>query len=787
MLKNYLKTLFLNLKKRRAFSFINILGLSIGLACCILIYLFVRDEWQTDRWHERGDRIHRVITVRDLGTDGSQSALTQAPLATALKSEFPEITAAACFNNTGFGLVKCGDDFFNPSSFQFTDPDFFRMFSFEFLRGDPDTALDDPHSIVLSQEVAERYYGDGNPMGEMIIVENHVSLKVTGVLKKHKNSHVSLNHVVSNQLYGEFGTDIETWNRLNYTTYILLDKNASSAELGRKIASYLDNVYGEDNRMELRLQPMKHIYLFSHYAYDVHARTSDFKVVMALGLIALFILIIACVNFMNLATARSEERMREVGMRKVLGARRAQLIQQFLGESIFMSFLALILGMGLVELVLRAFNNLSMKNLSLLQSPEPATILALLGITLLTGFLAGSYPAFFLSSFRPVQTVRGTVSIGKKGSLVRKILVIGQFAVSIVLIIATLVVFKQLRYMQSRNLGYNKEHLVALNLNPQFVDMYQAFTDELRQNTQVAGVTSTMNLPNWEWPGFMLEDWEGRTGDETVRIKHNSVDYDFFKAFGMKFAMGRAFKQDFPTDAEEALIVNEEAVRQMGMEDPLGKRIGMIGGGGRIVGVVRDFNFDSLRKKIDPLVIKLAPREVQYLVVRLRPGSPQEGIKVLRRTWDKFVTGYPFRFRFLDDVLNQNYRLEMALGRVFTVFTLLTVFVACMGLFGLASFMAERRTKEIGIRKVLGANVSGIVLMLSKDYTKWVLAANIAALPIAFFLARKLLEGYAYRTPLGLTIFLLPVVISLLAAVLTVSYQAFRAALTDPAQSIRYE
>ena len=787
MIRNYLKVALRSIKRHRGYSFINIAGLSIGMACCFFILLYVRDELSFDRFHERADRLYRVVVSRIQDGENSASALTPAPLAAALKEDIPEVAEAACFNRRGAGPIRYGDTVFEPDIFEFTDPAFFMMFSFDFVKGNPAKFFEDPYSIVLTEDSAQRYFGQKEPLGEILEVANRFSLRVTGIIKTPKNSHIALHHVVSKELYKEIGVDITSWNQYNYTTYILLARNVSDLYVSQKIGPFMSKIFGESYRSALRLQPLKRIYLHSNYAYDIHTQTSDIRLVYLLSLIAFFILIMACANFMNLATARAGRRMREVGLRKVVGAQRRQLVFQFLGESIFLAFCSLGLATIMVKLVLPSFNNLALKQLRFLSPLDFPTVVFLVGITLITGIIAGSYPAFFLSSFKPVQTVRGTLKTGIKGSLVRKILVIGQFSLSILLIISTLVLYKQLRFFQNKHLGYEKEHLVTIDLNPQFATMYQAFKDSLLQDPNVLRVTATMNLPNWEWPGMVLDSWEGRASDKEIPIKHGSVDYDFFETFQMDFALGRPFKREFPTDATSALIVNEEAVRQMELEDPLGKRLDILGNKGRIIGVIKDFNFDSIRNKIDPLVLKLAPQETHYLVARLSPDNITGGIRALEKTWGNFVKDYPFEFRFLDDVLNRNYMREAMMGKVFTSFTVLAIFIGCLGLFGLASFLAEQKTKEIGVRKVLGASVSGIVLMLTKDFTKWIVLANLVALPAAVFFSSLLLRGYAYRTSLGVFIFLLPVIFSLVIAWITVSYQSIRAALADPVKSLRYE
>ena len=787
MIRNYLKIAFRNISKYKWYSSMNILGLAIGMACCILILLFVQDELKYDRFHEKGDRIGRVVTEFELSGKKTLSALTQAPLAQSLKDDFPEILEAATFNKRGGGLLRYKDKIFQPRSFQFTDPSFFRMFSHEFLKGDPKTALENPHSLVLTDDIVEKYFGTEDPLGSVLEVNNGPSLQVTGVIRKPRNTHIDLSHVVSKQLYRELGQDIDTWQTFNYTTYILLSDGTKFEEVENKIASYMDKYWTEDNNIKFRVQPLNRIYLHSNLSYDVHTRTSNIVMVYLLSLIAVFVLIIACVNFMNVSTARYERRSREVGLRKVVGAHRRQLIFQFIGESIVLAGLSVLLAAFLVELILPSFNALALKDLGFFRSLGVSTVLGLVSIAIFTGFLAGSYPAFFLSGFKPVATLKSVSRSTGKGRGIRRFLVICQFFVSIVLVISTVMVYKQLRFMQNKKLGYDKEHVVCFTMNPQIKNMYDSFKNELLQNPSILNVTAIQNIPNWAWPSYRLADWDGREEGQEFSMRHGAVESDFFETMKMEIVKGRGFSREFPADMNSSLIINEEAARQMGMEDPLGKEMAMIGYKGRIIGVVKDFHFDSVRQNITPLVLELAPQNTQYMLVRISALDIPNSLQAIERTWDNFVKGYNFGFTFLDDALNRNYQIEIRLGQIVTFFTALALFIACMGLFGLASYTAERRTKEIGIRKALGAGVTSVVVMLSKDFGKWVLMANLLAWPTAYFISMKILNQYAYRTSIDLLVFLLPTFMSLLLAVLTVSYQAVRAALANPARSLRYE
>lgn len=784
MFKNYLSVAFRNLKKQKGYNLINISGLAVGLAVCILIMLVVRDELRYDRFHENADRLFRVIRVDNRDADQHRIALTQAPLAEALKQTFPEVEEAATFNYSG-GSIRVGSEYFPDIRISFTDPSFWRMFSFDFIRGDPLTVLDDPHSVVITDDESEKLFGNKNPIGRVLEFRGFVDLKVTGVIRKPRHSHIDLGVIMSKELYREFGVDIQTWQRFNYTTYVLLQKNARPEDLNRKLFTFLDSVFSPDAQMALELQPLKRVYLHSRFDYDVMTRTSDVRLSAVLSLIALFILMMACINFMNLSTARSEKRMREVGLRKVVGASRSQLIRQFLCESVFMAFLAAAVSVILVELSLPFFNNLLRKELIFLGVLSPGMIFSLCGIAMVTGLAAGSYPALVLSSLRPVYTVQGKPKKG--GHFLRRLLVVSQFAVSLILVILTIVVYKQLHYMQQKNLGYDKENLICMSIDQKNRNRYSVLKNSFLSLPEVENVTAAMNLPNWQGPSYNLENWEGREDDSVIKMHHGYVDVDYFETFKMEIIQGRGFSKEFPADKLSSLVVNEEAVKRMGMKDPIGKNVTTLEGQGHIIGVVKDFHFDNLRNKISPMLFQLEPVSTQYIIVRIRPGDIPHTLHSLEKRWKEAVSDRPFRYAFLDDVLNRNYVFEVTIGKTVLFFSGLAVFIACMGLFGLASYTAERRTREIGIRKVMGASLPNIIALLSREFSRRVVLAGLLACPLAYLGAGMILSHYAYRISLGILIFLLPVCGFFVLSLATVSVQSVRAALSRPADTLRHE
>lgn len=785
MFKNYLKIACRNIKRNKGHSFINISGLAIGMACFILMLLLAQDELSFNGFHENARRIYRVI-IEEKNSNDLPMALTYAPLGAALKKDFPEIVESACFNYGGGGLVKYGDQAFEESYFTFTDPSFFKMFSFTFLMGDPQTALADPLSVVLSEKTAKKYFGEKNPMGEVLQIKNIVNLTVTGVIQTPKNSSMRVDFVVSNQIYDKYGVDINSWNRINYTTFVMLNKNTSGKQLSSKIYGYLKTMQSPDTDQRLILQPLKRIYLYSNFSYE-GLRTSKIHVIYIILSLAIFILLIACVNFMNLSTARSAKRIKEVGLRKVVGGNKQQLVRQFLGESLLFALIALVFAVFIVELALPHLNQLVFRELSLYGSLTPGMTLGLMGIAVITGIIAGSYPAFFLSSFKMTHVLKGPGQKGAKGSGLRKLLSIGQFVVSILLIIATTVLFKQLHYIQRMNLGYDKKQLVYIPMNADIKKSYEAVKYELVKEPGIIDVTATMNLPTWAWPSVNLTNWQGRDTDKEITLYHESVDYDYFKTFRMTILQGRSFSREFPSDATSALIVNEEAVRQMEMENPLGKHLEAWGHKGKIIGVVKDFHFNDLRNKINPLVIKLAPRDTHFMIIRVRPDNIARTLAAVKSQWKSFSPEYPIKLSFLEDRLEKIYLAEKAVGKLASVFTVLAIIISCMGLFGLASFMTQQRTNEIGIRKAFGASVSGIVQLLSKEFLKWVLVANVIAWPIAFLVMNQFLQIYAYRTTIGAWPFLLAGVLALLIAVLSVGSQSIKTAKTNPVEALRYE
>jgi ABC-type antimicrobial peptide transport system permease subunit len=796
MVKNYLKIAFRNILRHKGYSFINIAGLAVGMAVCILILLWVQDELSYDRFHKNHDDIYRVIQIWRKGGE-SHNPVTPAALAPALKEEFPEIVNAARFRGVGRILLKCSDHYFYEQGGAFTDPAAFSMFTFPFVKGNPQTALSNPHSIVLTEPMARKYFGEENPVGKTIEIKNLLQtttgdsaltdmFTVTGVLKNIPgNSHLQFDFLLPLHLLDK--SIRMDWHNTIYFTYVQLGKDTVQQDVEQKIYSYLQKP-DPNSTASLYLQPLNRIHLYSEFSTDV-AGQGSIKIVIIVSIIAFSILLIACINFMNLATARSSNRAKEVGVRKVAGARKADLVKQFFSEAFLLSLIALFFSLLLVELLLPAFNQLTRKELSLDFAGNGTIFLMLVGVGLVTGVIAGSYPALFLSSFKPVNVLKGVLKtgFGIRGSFFRKTLVITQFSLTIILIIGTVVLYKQLNYIQDRKLGFDKEQLIYIPLNTELRQKYEAVKSEWLQNPDIISVTAASSLPSFG-RDIYTEDvhWEGKTPDQDVLMNGISIGYDFVKTFKIDVVEGRHFSTRFPAD-QSNFVVNEAAIKVMGMKNPVGQKFTFGDRTGTIIGVVKNYHFKSLRQQIEPLVLRLSPEWVNYLFVRLKPGNVSDTIDRLEEKWEKTVPGYPFEYYFVDDLLNNLYTVEQQVGKVLRGFTFLAVIIAALGLFGLASFMAEQRTKEIGIRKVLGSSTLSVVALLSKEFCKWVLAANVIAWPIAFFAVDWLLQVYAYRTPIGIAIFLLSGGFALAIAFLTVCYQSLKAALANPVEALRYE
>ena len=792
MLKNYLKIAFRNLIRHKTFSLINISGLAIGMACCLLITIFVQDELSYDRFHENANRIYRIASEENRRGVIANYPFVFSGIPPILQSDYSEVLDYVRFDPRENVLISSEDKEFYEERLFYTDASVFDMFTFPLLKGDPKTALKEPYSLVLTQKMADKYFRGVDPVGQTLTVDNEKDYKITGVMENvPRNSHIKFDCLASiatleaqDPRYGK----LWAWNCY---TYLLLPKDYSYPDLESKFPDFIRRHRGEKavEAYTFYLQPLTRIHLHSHLGFEIEAN-GDIRYVYIFSAIAFFILLIACINFMNLSTARSAKRAKEVGLRKVLGAERSRLIKQFLGESLALSLVALPAAVALIELFLPAFNTLTGKELRIDYFGNSVVFLGLIGILLFVGILSGTYPAFFLSAFRPAAVLKGRLKTGAGSSLFRKILVVVQFSISIVLIAGTIIITNQLDFIRDKKLGFDKDHVIVIPVMRSGIGHnFETFKRELLQSPNVQSVSGSTSVPSFV-PTRSVFIPEGAEEGQRLTLRNVLLDIDFIQTFGMEIKEGRDFSRDFATDAKEAFIVNEAAVQEFGWESAVGKKlIDLEGPRGSVIGVVKNFHFRSKHQKIEPLVFSLLPssRYVYLISVKINPSNIRDTLSFLKSQWEKFSPEWPFEYFFLDDNYDRLYKSEERLRHVFLTFTFLGIFIACLGLFGLAAFTTEQRTKEIGIRKVLGASVPNILILLSKEFTKWVVLANVIAWPIAYFAMNSWLRNFAYRISIEWWMFILAAVLVLVVALCTVGFQAAKAALANPSDALRYE
>lgn len=792
MWKNYLiRTTLRQMARAKTYTAINITGLGIGLAVCFLIFMWVRDELRYDRFHANADRIYRVLWEARYGENEWKIPLGPVPVAEALKREFPEVEQTAQLYQGGF-TVKQGNEYVREQNVLFVDEGFFDVFSPEFVSGSPEGALQQPGAILLTEETARRYFGDQNPMGRHIAGNDGELYQINGVVKAFpRQSHLQFDFLAPIQSLSHVKQRAEHWGSAAVYNYFLLRPDAGVEALRGKWQAYInENVAGEEfresnNFTRFPFQALTDIHLRSHLEYEL-SPNGNISYVYIFSIVAVFILLLACINFINLATARALTRSREVGVRKVLGSRRGQLFWQFFGESFIYVMLAVGLSLALVQGVLPWFNHLAGKELSLAFLQSPFLWLLLAGLVLLATLLSGALPALFMASFRPVKALKGELVESAGQGWLRKGLVVSQFCISTVLIIGALAVGNQLSFLQNRQLGFDQEQVIVLNRAQALGKQYGAFFGQLRGLPAVKAASAAQFLPGKEFDSTVFEP-EQPSNYKQTSLTYAFIDAHFVDALQLKLAAGRNFSAEMATDSA-AVLINESAARKLGWDKPVGKKITM---GGRqpfhVVGVVKDFHFRSLHHEIEPIILLMTAWNLPHIAVRLHAGDVEDHIQSIRSTWQEFAPDTPFDYTFLSEDYARLYDSEQRLGRVFTVFSVLAILIACLGLFGLAAFMAVRRTREIGIRKVLGASVAGIVGLLSRDFLKLVLLALAIAIPIAWYGINKWLQGFAYRVELQWWIFALAGAIAIAVAFLTVSYQSVKAALGDPVDALRSE
>ena len=797
MFRHYLKTALRNLRKQKGYSILNISGLALGLACSILIVFYIHHELSYDRFHANADRIFRITMEGSIGREMINMAITPYPLAPALVDRYPEVAGAARIQKRDPVPVKYADREFVESGIVYADPGLFDVFSFPFVRGDAKTALERPLTLVLTEGAARKYFGAEDPLGKFLKLDNQFDFAVTGIIKDvPQNSHLKFDLICSLETYFANNPGArEKWvDNINGYTYIRLDRPEAWKPLAGKLPGLIDEKVGKILRavkgdIHLHLQPLAAIHLRSKLEWEFGGN-SDILYIYIFAAIAVVILAIACVNFMNLATARSARRAREVAMRKVVGACRRDIGGQFLGESIGTSLIALMMALVFVKLALPLFKSISGIELALGGGELAWLVPMFFGLALFVGFVAGSYPAVYLSAFQPVKVLKGGSDSGSQSARFRRFLVVGQFALSIVMISGTRIISDQIRFMKNTDLGFEKSQVLAIRTaDRNILKTLDQVKSRLKEVPGVLDVSATSFLPGQEQSGggFVPEGFEG-----VVRCRQIWADPDYVRTMGMEIIRGRDLSIDMPSDAKNSILLNEAAVRKIDWKDPVGKTVNMSVGPFQkstktVVGVVRDFHQSSLRDRIEPITIQSEMKYLEFIACRIKADQAGRIVEGLKKAWGTVSPGKFFDYFFLDESFDAQYRAEERLNKIFSSFSLMAIAIAGLGLFGLASYMAERRKKEVGIRKVLGATVGEVVKLLSTDFVKLVGLAALIAWPVTFFVMNLWLRGFAYRTSVRPWALIGSGLAALAIACLTVSCQAIRAASADPVESLKHE
>ena len=801
MFAHSFKITFRYLRKRKGISLINIAGLTIGVIGFILIALFVRDELSFDRHHKKANRIYRVNVRAVANNTEFYGAAACTPMSQALVTEFPEVEASTRLHRFGVPLVRYKDKAFSEERFWFADLSFFEVFTVPFLKGDPKTALAEPNSVVLTRSTGEKYFGTEDPLGKTLNAHRRQDFLVTGVIEDvPRTSHFRYDFLGSMNTF-EYSRS-QNWISNNDYTYFVLREGVSHREFEEKMQSLIekyvypqvkgalgvtpDEFIATGGFFAYYIQPLTDIHLRSHLQHEIEAN-SDISYVYIFSAIALAILLISCVNFINLSTAQSATRAREVGIRKTVGSTANELKGQFISEAIFLSFLAVVLSLPIIEMVLPFFNNLTGKDLHIPYLTNVLTLPLLLGIALAVGLLSGVYPAFYLSSFHPVAVLKGEPAGKGKKSWMRNALVVFQFTVSIVLIIGTFVVYRQLRYIQNRNLGFNRDQVVIVHKVGSLGRQFGAFRQELLSFPTIAGAANTSELMGGSF-GDGLYVPASKPEDQKQLIWRMWADPDFLATYKIELAAGSFFPAEAQYESR-IVVLNEAAVKILGLENPVGQLLIEHGESHTIIGVVKDFHFESLHHPIKPFLIHPLGRDGggQYLSVRMATADARKTLSLVEQTWKKCAGSQAFEYEFFDEHFARVYLSEQKTGQIYMIFSFLAVSIACLGLLGLTAFITEQRTKEIGIRKVMGASAPQVLLLLTRQFALLILVANLIAWPVAYWITRNWLQDFAYRTSLMAWIFVLSAGLALVVALLTVSVQSIRAALANPVDSLRYE
>ncbi len=787
MFRNYIKTAWRNLRSNKGFAFINISGLALGLTCSLLIMLWVRDEMAMDRFHANDKRIYRVMENQQY--EGSISTFSSTPgiLAENIVKDIPEIEMASQMLWEEEPLFTVGDKF-DKEKGRFVQKDFLKMFSYKLVKGDATTALNNPDAVVLTQKLADKYFKGENPIGKIIKLNDTSSVMVTGVLDElPKASSLKFDFLMNYDMWQKQNNWSKEWGNNGPRCFVMLKPNTTAEQVNKKIKGYI-KTKNKDSNVELFIQNAGESYLYSDWkeAKQVGGRIEYVRI---FSIVAIIILAIACINFMNLATARSTRRSREIGVRKVVGAGKGQLVGQFIGESILIASLAMVLSLIITFLILPTFNSLTDKQLSL-NFTDPFFLIQILALIVMTGLISGSYPAFFMSSLNPIIVLKGALKLNPGAAWFRKGLVVFQFTLSIILILGMIVIYRQVNYIHNKNLGFAKEDLLYMPLEGALSKNFTSFKDELLKQPGILKVTTSGHSPLEVGSSTQGVRWPGKDTTKLILFSNNSVTYDYIKTMGIQLVGGRDFSTDFGTDTINYLV-NEAAAAKIGYKEPVGKELTMWGDKGMIIGLMKDFHHNSLHVPIEPLIIRLHKNSWGplwgHVVIRTEAGKTKEAIASMEKLFKEFNPGHPFKYYFTDEELARNYKAEHTVSKLSRYFSFLAIFISCLGLFGLVTFTVEQRLREIGIRKVLGASVPGVVRLLSKDFIVLVLIASLIAFPAAWWAMNKWLSDYAYRISIGWEAFAIAGVTALMIALLTVGFQAVKAAISNPVKVLRSE
>jgi putative ABC transport system permease protein len=799
MFKNYITIAYRNLIRYKGYTIINVLGLAIGIASCLFIFLFITDELSYDKHNSKADRIYRVAVDGIIGKSAIHQTYTCAPLASTLKKEYPEVEETARIMNFGKPIINYNKKYFSEFAVLAVDSTIFNVFDLPFITGSKNNALNEPNTVVITESTAKKIFGSENPVNKIIKASDGEEFRITAVLKDiNKNSHFHFDALISLSSF-DFSNDNNWWNN-NFSTYVLLRKYINSQTFEKKFTALLhkyleipngtwDSFEKGGDKWSYYLQPLTQIHLKSDLNGEFESN-SNIIYIYIFSFVAIFILIIACINFTNLTTAKASTRFKEVGVKKVVGARRHQLFLQFLTESIIITSIAIVLSVIFVELFLGWFNNLAHKEITVNYFSNWWTIPALALFSLIVGCFSGTYPAIFMSSFYPLDLLKNMKIKKTKGKSIREVLVVFQFFISICLIIGTIVVYKQLQYFQNKKLGFDKDNIIIIHRARELGSNVMFFKESILLNSNIKDCSISNTIP-----GYSFMNWackvEGFESSEWTTLNMNIVDYDYLKTYNMNMLMGHFFSNEYLTDST-GIILNESAVKALGIHSPIGKKI-VFGDKDeyKIIGIINDYHYESLHQKIRPAAIMAFPgiwgANALYVSVKINNKNIKNSIDFLKKTWDEQVTGVPFQYSILTDDYGRLYENEQRTGKVFVVFSILSIFIACLGLFGLSLFIAEQKTKEIGVRKAVGASTLEMVVYLNKIFIKDIVIAFVLACPLVYYLMTKWLQNFAYKTQISWWIFILAGIIALFIALMAVSWQAWRAASKNPVEALRYE